>query len=903
MGQTEQAAQRRQIQDTFSYLAMLLRREPYVQWLWEKNQLQRKYPLTELYKDLQQAAQACTSLKELYTAFREFKQKQFLRIGGRDCLGLAGLPETMSQIADLASVCLQAGLEVLAARPDWWTAQDHAFDLKACSVAILGLGKLGGGELNYVSDIDLIYLSEAGEACKGQHRLLQTLTALLSEQVNGDHVFKVDLRLRPQGKDGDLVPSLEAAVHHYLVQGRAWERQALLKARTAAGNRGLGASFLNEIRPFVFRRFLDFQSLDELRDMRDRLLNQARHPSSAKRFDVKLGLGGIREIEFIVQSFQLIYGGRYRELDEPNTLRCLDKLEKAGLMPKDDRQDLEQGYCFLRRVEHWIQLDANRQSHRLPASEGELQRLIRYLGFADDRKAFEAALSHHCETVSTHFEALFSRSHHSSVNRERAAESSGKAPPGSKPDQEQGILNQEAFQALPPTVRGTCAQELQSLEAMHTGRLERKAWSRLERFAARVRTRPGLCRQFESLPAWLPDLCRGVVRSQLIADLINHQPGLMEGLPEKAGNGSFSIWKERAESILAGSSDFEQSVEWIRRLKNERLLAVALAEMNTALGADQAAAELSRLADFILQQTFELVCLEVLGERKASIAVLALGKLGSSELTYLSDLDLMYVFEPAAGEDPDRIPASVVKCIQRFMRLLSTPLQEGPGYEVDSRLRPTGNYGPLAVSRKRWESYYAEEADIWEVQSLLRVRPVAGDLDLGSGLVASAQELCAGPRAPGTVWQRLCSLRLRMEQERSRESGQTINLKLGYGGLADLEFLIQGNCLIADLTGKAAGQARLQEALECALQSLGFARERRNRIKKIAAVYQALDHSCQIFQKQGAGNLHPDLFDELQCLRTRPEQGRDLLDVSWADLLGMRREVRSLWNTVCRDWA
>ncbi len=899
MGQPEQAAQHRQIQETFQYLGMLLRRESYGHWLWDKNQLQRKYPLTELYKDLQQAAAACTSLSALYTTFREFKQKHFLRIGGRDCLGLAGLAETMSQIADLAAVCLQVGLEALASQPDWWTAKEEDFDLKTCPVAILGLGKLGGGELNYVSDIDLIYLSEGGENCAGQRKLLQTLTGLLSDQVNGDHVFKVDLRLRPQGKDGDLVPSLEAAVNHYLVKGRAWERQALLKARTAAGNRGLGATFLKEIRPFVFRRFLDFQSLDELREMRDRLLNQAKQESGQKRFDVKLGLGGIREIEFIVQSFQLIYGGRYRELDEANTLRCLNKLEKLGLMPEDVRQDLEQGYCFLRRVEHWIQLDANRQSHRIPASEGGLQRLIRYLGFGQGIQAFEATLSHHCAQVSSHFEALFSRTKPSRFKRERAAVTSGKPSQGEKSAQEKGIFDQEAFQGLPKNVVDLFAQELQNLAAVDTGRLYRQAWSRLERFAARIRTRPGLCRQLESLPPWLPDLCRGVLRSQLIADLINHQPGLMEGLPEKVEDGAFSSWRKRAESILAGSSDFEQSLEWIRRLKNERLLAVALAEMNQALGVDQAAAELSSLADFILRQTFEQVCLEVLGRREAPIAVLALGKLGSSELTYLSDLDLMYVFEPASGEDQDRIPASVIKCIQRFMRLLSTPLQEGPGYEVDSRLRPTGNYGPLAVSRKRWESYYAGEADIWEVQSLLRVRHVAGNRALGAGLVVYAQELCAAPRASEVVWQRLCGLRSRMEQERGRESGQIINLKLGYGGLADLEFLVQGDRLIADLTGEETGQVRLLESLDIPLQALGFSRERKNRIKKIGAVYQALEHSCQIFHKQGTGNLHSDLFQELQCLRTRCEQGDDLLNTSWEDILGMRREVRSVWNTVC----
>lgn len=900
LSRPELSPELRTIQATFQYLGMLLRREAYVHWLCDQKQLQRKYPLTELYNSLCRETQQCTSLMELFTAFRVFKQKHFLRIGGRDCLGWAGLEETMSQLSDLAGVCLQVGLDVLGERSAWWTAEEDTFDLKSSPVTILGLGKLGGAELNYVSDVDLVFLGtgHTGQprSESWQRKLLQTLTSLLSDQVDGDRVFKVDLRLRPQGKDGDLVPSLEAAVDHYLVRGRAWERQALLKARTMAGSRELGASFVKDVRPFIFRRFLDFQALDELRTMRDRILEQARQQGQAGNFDVKLGLGGIREVEFVVQSFQLIYGGRYRELDEPNTLRCLDKLRQAGLMAETVKAELRQGYMFLRRVEHWIQLDRNRQHHKLPTSKTDLQRLAGFMGFESDVQALQGRLSAHCQKISSHFESLFSREKQGGYERTGP----GKEEWSGKSEARMATLRPriapELFQGFSQGVQDALVAELQRVAGTHGKPLLPKAKTRVETFLRRIKTRPGLVRLFYSLPAWLPGLSKGIVCSQLIADLLTNQPGLIEGLPQEEAELKFAFWKERAASILADCPDYEQAVEWIRRLKNERMLALAVAELTGTLAADQVELELSRLADYVLQETYRVVCLRVMGTVDVPLAVLALGKLGSFELSYLSDLDLMYVYDPGSGEDRNRIPVNVIKCIQRLMRMLSTPLQEGPGYEVDSRLRPTGNYGPLAVTRRRWESYYAHEADIWEVQSLLRLRPVAGDTELGQGLVRSVQKTMTRFKKPEEIWSRLCALRLRMELERGKESGELINLKLGFGGVADIEFLLQGHQLITGHTLGRDQPAPLIAMLDHPQPALQLSQDRRARLKKIVALYQTIDHCCQLYAKQSAVGLGPELFQELTLL------GFQALEDSWEDILGMRREVRAIWNTVCTKY-
>ncbi len=239
-------------------------------------------------------------------------------------------------------------------------------------------------------------------------RLCQWLSRLLAESAEGDRVFLVDHRLRPYGKDGPLVPSYAAAADYYLESGQPWERQMLLKARPVAGERSLGLAFLREVRPFIFRRFLDFQALDELRAMRDRIAAEsARHRFGWEQFDVKLGTGGIREVEFLVQSLQLIYGGRHPQLDEPNTLRCLDTLLELGLLDLEVVEELKASYIFLRRVEHWVQLDQNRQTQKLPKSNDARKRLALALGFGPDFGTFLETLETHCHAVHDHFLALF----------------------------------------------------------------------------------------------------------------------------------------------------------------------------------------------------------------------------------------------------------------------------------------------------------------------------------------------------------------------------------------------------------------------------------------------------------------------------------------------------------------
>jgi len=900
----------RLIRNASTYLSRLLNRQEYLDWLWSRNNLMRRYPLTELYRDLSDAAETCGSYNELASCFRQFKQRHFLRIGGRDLLGLADFSETTRQLSELAGVALQVGLKTFTERPELWCGnrdpEELARNLRENPVTVMGMGKLGGSELNYVSDVDLVLFKRFSGGDGGHRSFCQALCRLVGEQFEGDRVFTTDLRLRPMGKDGELVPPMEAAAEYYLNSGRAWERQALLKARPVAGDRGLGRAFLQEVAPFVFRRFMDFQALEELKGMRDRILAELKRTERDLFQDVKLGRGGIREIEFTVQSFQLIYGGRYRELDEPNTMACLDKLGKLELLPEEVAVQLQQDYRFLRRVEHWLQLDQNRQTRRVPESEADRSRLATALGFGDGVQAFVEELEACGNRVHGHFSALF-RSGEEKKEAANRSQETGEAGERAKDGQEAASLSaysqslEQALADFPHPVRKTVASALEDFAGVEQEFYSRLI-SRIERFFRQVASRPGLAKMLEAAPQWLDQVVRGTLRSGMVASLLAHQPALVEGIASAGGVGQgYEQWRQRGESILAGCHVFDEAMEWIRRLRNERMLMLALAEQEGEISAEEASGELSDLADFVIRHTFDWVRLRLGLAEDLPLAVMALGKLGSREFGYLSDLDLMFVYEPNEGEQ-EMIPEKVVRLAQRLMRMLSTPLQEGPGYSVDAELRPSGSYGPLAVTRKSWEEYYANQADIWEIQALLRLRAVAGNRELGQGLEEKARSLCAAQRAEDSVWPRLCHLRQRIESERSQDGPEAADIKLGYGGAADLEFVVQGGQLLG-CGGKAArGERSVLQLTEPVLRDLGFSEERARTLRRILFTYRSLERRLQLDAGRSSSTVTPQGLSALQQLELWPpdsEEQQDLRD--WTDLTRMRQTVRGAWRPICEE--
>jgi glutamate-ammonia-ligase adenylyltransferase len=914
MTQRKQRHEEQQLQAlerTSGYLGLLLRQEGFVRWLWEQKQLYRKYPQMELYQDLRQTAEGCGSFDELARRFRQWKQRHFLRIAGREWLGLAGFEESTAQLSDLAEVALQVGLETLGRNPAWWRSrqQDASMPEDILSrLVVMAYGKLGGNELNYVSDIDLAFFSgrpkTGSEKPRTGHqeleRLCTSLTRLLRDQIGGDKVFQVDLRLRPGGKDAYVVSTCEAAVEHYQIHGQAWERQALLKARPVAGERSLGRALLQELRPFVFRRFLDFQALDELKRMRDKILDETGQTFDSTAYDVKLGIGGIREIEFVVQSFQLIYGGRFRDLDQPNTLRCLEALRRRSLLPAEAVASLSDSYVFLRQIEHWIQLDQNRAGRKLPTDSQKLARLAGCLGF-DQTDDFVARLKVVSSSVHEHFQTLFN-------------ETGDKQPPhrdNGQTDQRSGRTKavspelNEVLSHFDGSLAGTVSEVVREAPSLRGDRGRSGVNTRVVNFLQQARRRPGLCRVLEAGPDRLKDLFHGLASSDFVAALLAHQPSLIEGLQSgPTGMPGDSPLQAEPGTIIQNCRDYEEALEWIRRLKNERILDMALSDLSKGMGYDLTTSGLTDVADFVLNETLAAVTSQFGEAPQGQLAVLGLGKLGSRQMGWLSDLDIMFVYAPpdtAETSQEERIPESVIKRIQRFIRMMSTPLQEGPGYAVDTALRPTGNYGPLVVTEARWREYYAAEADIWELQSLLRMRSVAGSPRLGNRLEEQARDFCYLDRSPERVWPRLCHLRQRMEQERSQESANRLNIKLGYGGAADLEFLAQGQQLLAGFENPGLRGRNTLNLVPPALEQLGLATEKQTFFAQALQTLYMLELRLQLQGNQSGGRISRQQLKELRSWGLWPPPDGGLRGVeTWEDLVQLRKKIRELWTSVCQ---
>ncbi len=902
------------------YFATLLQRPDNVSWLLDEGNLSRRYPLTIMYSEIKAEAQKSFDIKDLSQKYRQLKQKHFLRIGGRDLLGKADFQETVCQLTEFAQVCLQVGLEIIAESPQWWLQSDRCSTWRSfwryCRLVVLGLGKLGGRELNFVSDIDLFFLYQfTGNSSKlkdqGREMLRkfsQELSQLFSKTVNGDIVFQVDLRLRPQGRDGELVPSMEGALNHYQNHGQAWERQALLKARPVAGVRNIGSAFLQELHPYIFRRFLDFQSLDEIKQMRDRILfeeNQKR--TKEVFFDLKLGVGGIREIEFFVQSFQLIYGGRYPELEEQNTLKCLNVIRDMGLLDPMVVDELQEAYVFLRRTEHWIQLDQNRREAKLPDSMEKKKKLSLALGFSDDVRDFEEALFEWTNKVHGHFAALFQDRTHRSEFRASSQEEKRDINKESLKE----LLSQESLQILDKVFETTKefspeVEEIVDNVLRHYLSLpEEDLVERLGRvvtFFRNISKRPGLKTLVLSKSGYISRVLHGLIKSSFVANLLLYQPSLIEVVLEEsrlAKDPCLDRLKLSGTGIKQGAYQ-EEIFERIRRLKNEQFLKYSLEDIFAEIDGQSLAKHLSCLADSVILSTYQALIsdVEMAGERP--LVIIGLGKLGSQELGFLSDLDLMFVFDPPS-DDVYSIPEAVLSLCQRLLRLLSIPLQEGPGYPVDIQIRPTGSYGPLIVTKDRWKDYYKERADIWEIQALLRSRALAGDMGLGLELEKYIRDICFQPREPDQVWSRICHLRSRMESERSGEKDELINLKLGPGGMADLEFLVQGCQLIYGCHNEALQKRNTRQVLPTALDVLAVEPETRQFAYQAYVTLRLLESRLQLLTNESEAKISSRLFQLLVDIGLWPpsEQSSSFMVKSWAELLNIRRRVRSIWQWIC----
>ncbi|WP_123102902.1 bifunctional [glutamate--ammonia ligase]-adenylyl-L-tyrosine phosphorylase/[glutamate--ammonia-ligase] adenylyltransferase [Acidithiobacillus sulfuriphilus] len=771
----------------------------------------------------------------LFAALRQFRNRRMVEILWQDRLPGEHYEETVRALSQLAEDCLaqalSSGERVLQERH----GRPRNAQGEAVPFVVLGMGKLGGGELNLSSDIDLLFVYGEGGATDGPlsiengdyfQRLGRWIIQALDTPTADGFCFRVDMRLRPFGDAGPLCLPAAAMEQYYQVHGRGWERYALIKARPVAGELRFGAQVLHGLRPFVYRRYLDFTALDALREVKALMdAEQQRGPD-----DIKKGLGGIREIEFIVQSLQLIHGGRNPTLRGTNTLAVLHGLHAAGLLPADDAALLHKAYLFYRNTEHCLQMVHDRQTQRLPQNQAEWERLA-YALQQDSVATLQQTLQHFRRQIHERFALTL-------------AVPASSMPTGADPSTDLWRHVQQATLTSPVT----------ALLAEHRFSSPDQSWERLWRFAhsrdvqsrlsasgrARVdRMLPlvlGLCRR-DSQPDALLDrflqiieaiLSRAnylallaenpiflgrlaqLLQSPWLARELAHYPVLLDDVLSQPRIG-VGEWPSALAAQLLSANDLEERMDALRRFKNAEFLRLAAAHWMEQLRTAELLTLLSGLAELCLRTAVRWAEDEMLRRhgqprkadgQPAQFGVIALGKLGGKEMGFASDLDLVYLYDaPLDGESdgpqPLPNPAWFARLGQRLIHILGTLTRAGTLYQIDMRLRPSGQSGPLVTTLQGFADYQRQHAWTWEHQALTRARAVAGDSDLGQRFAQIRQEILCQSRDLQTLAADVRAMRARIHNAKIIPPG-SFHLKLSPGGLTDIEFLVQfamlGHC-------------------------------------------------------------------------------------------------------------
>jgi glutamate-ammonia-ligase adenylyltransferase len=752
-----------------------------------------------------------------------------LRIAWRDLAGWADLDETLDALSTLADSCIDGALRRLHAWLCEQTGTPRTTAGAPLSLVVFGMGKLGGGELNFSSDVDLMFAFESPGVCDGPRaldaeeffvRLSRRLIGVLDEPDANGRVFRVDVRLRPFGGSGPLAITFDAMEDYYQNHGRDWERYALIKARPVAGNIAAGERLLARLRPFVFRRYLDFGAIDALRAMKALIVEQVRREGLHDH--VKLGAGGIREVEFIGQVHQLIRGGREPDLRCRGIRQVLQLLGERGHLPPGSVAELLDAYTFLRRFENRLQMLDDRQTHEVPTDPLDRERIALAMGYAD-WPACAAALADWRARVHGHFEAL--------LGGERAAQAPQSLWPDrlDAPDAEAQLASlgyRDAPQALAhlralregrawrvasATARQRLAELIPSLlrAAADTAQPE-STLGRLCSLLDAVATRSVYLAMLLAHPPAQEHLARLLGSSVWIADWITAHPAVLDELldarslytPQQTADIEADL-----DRALAGidRDDLETAMNVLREQRHAGALHVAAAEIGGLLEPTEPPVALTTLAEALLRRGLALARMQIEQRhgqprsaadpaREAPLLVIGYGRLGGGELNYESDLDLVFLHDGAGGNSDGPAPLAnetwFARAVQRLTHILTTRTPAGRLYEIDVRLRPSGNAGPLVTTLGGFESYQLNEAWTWEHQALVRARPVAGDAGLGERFEAVRRDVLCRPRDEAALRRDIADMRERIHREKPL-AADTFDLKLGRGGRVDVEFLAQ----------------------------------------------------------------------------------------------------------------
>lgn len=765
------------------------------------------------------------------TLLRRHRQAESVRLIWRDVHGLDTLDQTLAGITALAESCLQAALEALGRdfAERFGTVRDP--DGAPVRLVVFALGKLGGGELNFSSDIDLVYAyaqdgdSDGSRALAAEDyfaRLGQQLAKLLDEVTAEGFCHRVDLRLRPFGTAGRIALSFAAMEQYFQREGRDWERYAWQKARPVAGDLDAGARFLETLRPFVYRRYLDYGALDGLREMKASIAAEVARKDMAD--DIKRGPGGIREVEFLAQALQLIRGGREAALRERRLQPALSALRDARHLSAETCDALLAAYRFLRLLENRLQMLGDAQTQRLPDDPATRMRLAQGLGEAD-WDALHARLQAHRERVTQEFDALL-------APRGRAVQPDALvsywrglrdgAGRDGESDDAVGTLRDAGFVhatevdralrdfARAPGVRDLSDAARARLDRLMPALLAGVAGSAEPLLALRralallqaILRRASYLALLDEQPAALSRLVDTLARSALLGDRLAAHPLLLDELLDIRVAGPLP----KAEAFAAAADaalqaeDSEAALLALNEARQTLSFRIALVTLDRRMRAVDTARLLAALADALLAAVYRLALRELEAQHGRidgfRFAVLGYGSLGGRELGFGSDLDVVFVYDAPANAMSDGAraldaPRWSARLAQKIVALLGAPTGAGRLYEVDVRLRPDGAKGLLVSTLASFEDYQRHRAWTWEHQALVRAHAIAGDADLRAAFERVRADTLAQPRDDGKLREDVAAMRARMRAELDRSGADRFDLKQGQGGLVDLEFLLQ----------------------------------------------------------------------------------------------------------------
>jgi glutamate-ammonia-ligase adenylyltransferase len=761
---------------------------------------------------------------------RRFVWAERARIALRELLppelGGAPIAVTAYELSLLAEVALELSLGEAAHKAALEYGAPERADGTAAAICAFGMGKLGGSELNAGSDVDLIFVYDSDEGAAGElslheywSRVVRRTVALIDTPSEDGLIWRVDLRLRPEGSGGPIANSVAATERYYETWGRQWERAALLRSRAVAGNAELGAVITREIfAPFVYPHRVDPTIASTLLDMVERSrLELSKHPDR----DLKHCRGGIREAEFFVQALQLIWGGREPSVQVQGTWRALSRLESRGLVSAREARRIAEGYAFLRRLEHRLQWSTGVQTHALPTDRDALMKLGRTLGHADERPLL-AELAAIRERIQELFDSILpGRAPNSQASRFRTLLACLPDRERTRSEAERLFGSAEfadhllALARRPDDVLGELTRERhpelgdQLLAALSASSDPEQALRYLRVFFGRFVSPSAYVQALAADERALYRVISVLGASRMVGDTLVARPELADVLV--FGDAQVSdpvaavelelLAEERPRNASARREEREENfVSALRIAKRRVMLEVAVADLAGSLKTREATRLLTELANEIVRRSTGFI----LGDQARGLALIALGKFGGSELGYGSDLDVIFVFDPAYAPSRDEALPYFARRAQRIIRLLTQPNSAGPGYALDTRLRPSGSQGLLVTSIGAFARYHGVDAPeahasdgsqatssgaSWERQVLLRARACAGDRKLGERVVELAHAAAYERGAPPV--EELMRLRQRMELELGRERPGRFDPKTGRGGLLDVEFCVQ----------------------------------------------------------------------------------------------------------------